>query len=106
MIKDINTVIRFLVELGTVILLIASGWRGGLLSKLLLGLLFPLLLMVFWSHYMAPMAPARLTEGYRGLVEIIIFGSTAVIIGRAFNWPAGVVYAAIAGINAVLDHWL
>lgn len=106
MIKEINTSLRFLVELSTIVLLIISGWRGGLASKLLIGLLFPLLIMVFWSHYMAPMAPARLTEGYRGLAEIIIFGAAAVIIGHAFRWPAGAAYAAIAGVNALLDHLL
>ncbi|MFC6260615.1 YrdB family protein [Levilactobacillus fujinensis] len=107
MFKEINNVIRFLVEMTSLGLLVASGLKNGnLVLKIGIGIIMPVIIMLFWSHYMAPMSAARLTESARMIAEFLIFGSTAFLIALSFDWKVASTYIVIVAANTILDHVL
>ncbi|WP_164505325.1 DUF2568 domain-containing protein [Companilactobacillus keshanensis] len=102
-----NNVIRFLVETSSLGLLVAIGLRSGNIAfKIGIGIIIPVIIILFWSHYMAPMSSARLTELARIIAEVLIFGSTTFLISLSFDWKVALTYIVIVVPNTILDHVL
>ena len=106
--KAVNDLVRFLVELGA---LFAVGWWGfhehaAWVAKLLFGLGGPFLVAAVWGRWMAPRSPHRAPEGTRAVLEVLIFGLATAALVASGATGAGVVFAVVAGVNAVLDHVL
>lgn len=105
MINTLHMSIRFLLELATIGLIIASGLHGN--SWVKLGTLVILIILVFfWSRYMAPLSLYRFKSWQRLFAEIVIFGGTALF--SYFYLSAGVAlpYASIALIDTIFEHLL
>jgi len=98
-IKSINLLLRFLLELG---LLVAFGYWGFTTGELMivkigLGIGAPLLFAVIWGLFLAPKASRRLHEPWRLILELVIFGlAIAALYGAgqpAWAWAFGLIYA-------------
>lgn len=106
MIKFFHPLIRFSLEQTTIILLIISGWKSTLTIKLLLGVCTPILIILFWARYMAPMSSTRFPEIYRIITEIIIFGATTLIINNFLGRDMTIPYGLIVILDTTIEHVL
>lgn len=75
LIKMLNLAVRFLLELGVLIIMGNWGFKIGnnLWMKLLLGIGSPLLFAVVWGTFLAPKSTLRLSQPWLLLVELVIF---------------------------------
>lgn len=107
MFKEVNNILRFLVEVVTLGLIIASGLRAsGFILKISLSTVIPVIVVLFWSLYMAPMSPTRLPELARIIAEVVIFGGTTFLTLLYFGPKISFMYFVIVAINTILDHVL
>lgn len=100
-IKNINVMLRFLLEVILVISLMYYGLKNPTRGfvKLGLGIIFPVLVVIFWSIYIAPKSPNTLVGVKRLLVEVIIIASTI----TAIYYTGEKSYATWLGIFAVIN---
>ncbi|MGZ6564364.1 MAG: YrdB family protein [Solirubrobacteraceae bacterium] len=106
--KAANDVVRFLIEVAT---LIAVGYwgfheHGSWLAKLVLGIGAPLLIAAVWSVWMAPQSSRRAGEGVRAVLEVVIFGFATAALAASTSAILAIMFGVVAGVNAVLDHTL
>lgn len=106
MLKLANDGVRFVFEQATLLLIVWSGFRGNLVSKVVIGILIPIVAVIFWTQYMAPASPKRLTESRRIIAECVLFGGTGVLVAQRFSSKLAIVYLIIITINTILDHAL
>ena len=102
--KGINLVVRFLLEL---CMLAAVGYWGfktqsGWGMKLILGIALPLLIAAGWGLFVAPRAIYPLRGIPHLVLALILLGSGAVALFASGNPTLGWVYAIILIINQVL----
>jgi len=76
LLKMINIGLRFLLELGILVILGYWGFRTGekTLTRILLGIGAPILFAVAWGTFLAPKSSMKLDEPWLFLLEIAIFG--------------------------------
>ncbi|WEE35580.1 YrdB family protein [Lactiplantibacillus paraplantarum] len=103
MIKLIHASIRCLLEMTTIILFLISGLRTASWQRITI-LLTLLLLILFWSRYMAPLSASRWPSRRRLFVECLLFGSTIILTYSLINPIWASVYAVIAIINTTSEH--
>ncbi|MYV17850.1 YrdB family protein [Furfurilactobacillus milii] len=106
MLKLANDGVRFVFEQATLLLIVWSGFRGNLASKLIIGILIPIAAIIFWARFMAPASPNRLTESRRIIAECVLFGGTGVLVAQKFSSKLAIIYLIMITINIVLDHAL
>lgn len=107
MIKQINDTVRFGIEVTSLILIIAAGFKNSLIiSKLFLGVVIPVGLLFFWARFMAPLSVHRLVEWQRLIVEIILFGEVTYLTFTKDGQLLGSVYLTVVTVNSFLDHLL
>ena len=81
MIKTIADGIRFLLEIATVVFLIIAGFNSSdLVVKLTVGVIAPVLGILFWGRFMAPMSLHRLPT-----IGRVYNGSTAYLGQRRWQ---------------------
>ena len=102
MLKLANDGVRFVFEQATLLLIVWSGFRGNLTSKLVIGILIPIAAIIFWT----PASPNRLTESRRIIAECVLFGGTGVLVAQRFSSKLAIVYLIMITINTILDHAL
>ena len=97
-IKSINLLLRFLLEL---CLLVAFGYWGfktgqPMMVKIGLGIGGPLLFAVIWGIFLAPNSSRRLQEPWLLLLELVIFGLALAALYRtgqdSLTWTFGLTY--------------
>mgnify|MGYP004483851727 CR=1 FL=1 len=103
MINLIHAGVRFLLELTTIGLFLIIGLRAPGWQRLTI-LLTLLLLILFWSRYMAPLSPSRWPSRWRLFVECLFFGSTIVLTYNQLNPTWAGIYAVMAIINTTCEH--
>jgi Protein of unknown function (DUF2568) len=107
-VKAANDAIRFLVEIAALVAVSYwgfhdhSSWTG----KLILGIGAPVLVAATWAIWMAPQSGRRAPEGMRAVIEIVIFGLATAALAASTGAVLAIVFAAVAGVNTVLDHAL
>ena len=86
-----NAAIRFLLEMGSCALLVVIGFKGYRPPlNLLIGIALPLVVMGVWAYFVAPMSAHRLPAMARIVVELVLFGTVAVLAGRQWSAKWGV----------------
>lgn len=101
----VNTIIRFLIEMFTLILIIIVGLtKYSVPINFLVGIVLPVVFILIWTLFMAPHSMNRVSLPYRILIEILIFGSCYYLIclNLASKW--GTIYIIAVMANAILSH--
>lgn len=102
---QINALLRFLIEMITLIALAFVGFtKYKLPLNLLMGILVPIVIYVIWSICMAPLSPNRVGLLLRVTIEIIIFGLCSYMIITKISLRVGTVYGVIVALNAIMAH--
>ena len=106
--KAANDGVRFLVEVAALGAVAYWGFHDhkSLVLKLVFGIGGPLLIAFIWARWMAPRSSRRAPEAQRALLELAIFGAAAVALAASEGAASAIVFALVAGVNALLDHWL
>lgn len=101
----INSIIRFLIEIMTMLLLIFIGLtKFKMPFNILIGVVVPFLVFLIWSSYIAPASPNKVIFLYRVFIEIIIFSSTSLLIFAKLPLKYFIIYVVIVAINTFLVH--
>ena len=98
LIKSINQVIYFLVELS---MLASLGYTGFQLSqhpfgKYVTGIGLPLLAAILWGVFAAPRSAHRLELPYRSLFALTLFGLTVFLLYRTGQTRLAIYFGSIA----------
>lgn len=101
--KLLNNLVSFLLELAMLGAISFWGFHAGNTSliKWLLGLGIPLLVIVFWSVFMAPQANNRIAWPWLPVVSLLLFLISAAALYGAGARSAAAVFAATAVINCI-----
>lgn len=94
-------VLCFVAELAMLALLAASGWRlgdGGLIG-IALAVLYPALVVVLWSIYIARTAEKRLRQPWRLAVQLLLIAGTTAAAIAGDLMVLGIVFAALATVT-------
>jgi hypothetical protein len=108
--KSTNLAVKFALEMAA---LVAFAWWGATVAggalAVLLAVGLPVIAAVLWGIFAAPRARRRLPLVPRMAFELSVFGLAAAALGSAASVAAGVAFAAVAVVNAVLltvmDQW-
>jgi hypothetical protein len=97
LLRNLNLLLRLLLEIALVASASYIGWHVGINSfaqwALALGL--PILIIVVWSIYLAPISPRRLAKLPRVITELCLF--TVAVIGLVISkQPVAAMWLAIA----------
>lgn len=103
--KPVNDVIRFCVEIATLVLIIKVSFHFTGVYKLILMIAIPLILL-YWGRYMAPNSLHRLPEIGRIVSEVVIFGGTSTLLYISNYEVTAILFLVISSINTILDHIL
>ena len=103
-IKQINQLLVFLVELGMLVSLGYAGFHMGksILIKYVLAIALPLIAAIIWGIWEAPRSQYRLHQPFRSLLALLLFLSAAFLLYR--TGKSGI--ASIFGIAAIITHLL
>ena len=77
-----------------------KGYRPPL--NLLIGIALPLVVMGVWAYFVAPMSAHRLPAMARIVVEFVLFGTVAVLVGRQWSAKWGWAFAILAAVNCAV----
>jgi lipopolysaccharide export LptBFGC system permease protein LptF len=103
-IKGMNAAVSFFLEIAMLVSISYFGFYGDkhIIFKLLVGVLLPIGIVVFWSFFMAPTADQRFDPAIVRVVALTLFLAAAIMLYKT-NLPIwGVWFAVIAVVNAVL----
>ena len=106
--RTANLVVRFLLELLTLLALGYWGFRTGdeLVARIGLAVAAPLSVAVVWGIFGSPAAPVPLPSRARLGLEVVLFGTAAVglyLVGHPV--VAGAFGALVAANYALLVYW-
>lgn len=106
--KAANDTIRFVVEIAALVAISYWGFHdhSSWAEKLILGIGVPVLVAAAWAIWMAPQSGRRAPEGMRAVLEIVIFGLATTALATSTGAVLAIVFAAVAGVNTVIDHAL
>jgi hypothetical protein len=104
--KNLNLALALLLEVGALAAFCYSGFtiEGNLLLKLMLGIGLPVLAIVVWALWGAPRSKRRLKGFPFLLLQIIFFGSAAVMLYIAGQYILGLVFAVLFILNTILAY--
>lgn len=102
--KPINLLVRFLIELCA---LAALGYWGfhngnGTVLKIVFGIGAPLLAAIIWGAFVAPRASIQVPGWLHLLLEIVVIGSGAIALYFSKQPTLCYLYAGIYVINRIL----
>jgi len=102
--KMLNLIIRFLLELGSLAIFGYWGFKTGNSPalKFLLGLGAPLLFAGMWGTFLAPKAPLRLSQPWVLLLELLLFGLAGWALYSAGKFTLSLIFGAIYILNKIL----
>lgn len=104
LIKIVNILIRFLIELCVIGILGYWGFHIGkeYFLKMLFGIGIPLLVIIIWGLFGSPAAPLQLTGFAKILLEILIFGSAIAALVHTGNIRVSILLGIVIILNSVL----
>ena len=97
---------RFLLEVVTVLALIATIFFKPFKLEKLFFLAFAVLVVWVWSIYGAPNSPKTLTGNKRLILELGVFSLSSLFLMRAYSFKVGGVYLLLCLINLSLIYLL
>lgn len=102
--KGLNLALSFLLELA---MLVAYGYWGfntgdSAIIHWILGLGVPLVAIIIWSIFNAPMSKRRLPRTPRTILEVVMFslGALALAVSGQTTWA--IIFAVLIVINQIL----
>lgn len=103
--KEFSHGLRFLIEIVSLILVIYIGFKhySGIF-KVVIGVLFPIIVIVLWSIFMAPKSQYRLDELQRLFFEILLFGSISGLLFYKNESTMGLSFTLFAIVSTIMDH--
>lgn len=102
---QMNAILRFLIEVVTLVFIILIGLtKYKLPLNLLIGVLVPIAIYVIWSICMAPLSSRRVGLFWRIVIEIAIFGGCTYLLASKISLHVDVGYGVIVGVNAIVAH--
>ena len=101
--KGINLGLSFLLELA---MLVAYGYWGfntgdSTLVHWILGLGVPLVAIIIWSIYNAPMSKRRLPRTPRTILEVVMFSLGALALAVAGQTTWAIIFAVLIVVNQI-----
>ncbi len=104
LLKNANLALAFILELCA---LAAFGYWGfstgnGLLLQIVLGIGAPLLMIVVWGIFLAPMSTRRLRPPLRQILTLVVFGVAALALISSGQATPALIFAVTAIVNMVL----
>jgi len=102
--KWANLGLRFILELCALFAFGYWGFQTGktLITKSLLGIGTPLLVAVVWGMFVSPQAPYQLSNSFRILLELAIFGSATAALFSTGQTKIAITFALTVVINILL----
>jgi len=102
--KNLNLALSFLLELA---MLVAFGYWGfntgdSTLLHWLLGLGIPIVAIIIWSIFNAPLSKRRLPRTSRTILEVVMFGLGALALAAAGQMMWAIIFAVLIVINQIL----
>jgi hypothetical protein len=106
LIKSLNLVVSFFLELAMLVALSYAGFHTGKSNLLhwLVGLGTPIVIIAFWAIYMAPNASGRFSDPIRQIVSFILFELAALALYKSHQPKAALILATITVVNAILVY--
>jgi Mn2+/Fe2+ NRAMP family transporter len=106
LLKNLNLALAFLLELLVLVALCYFGFVIGpnIFVKISLGLGLPIVAIVIWAVLGAPRSKRRLKGFPFLLLQIIFFGSAAVVLYLAGQRVLGIIFALVFVLNTVLAY--
>jgi hypothetical protein len=103
-IKNTNLALAFLLELA---MLAAFGYWGfqtgdGTLTKIVLGIGVPIIVIILWGLFEAPRAYRPLPQPWHFILKVILFGGAVVALFAAGRSDLGWIFAGLLIVNAIL----
>jgi hypothetical protein len=98
--RPMNDGLRFLLELCALASVAYWGWseHGGVWRWVLV-VAAPFVVVLVWGRFMAPKSPRRVTDPWRLLLEVVIFGGAAAALADADQTVLAIAFAATAAIH-------
>lgn len=105
LIKAVNQLVAFLLEIGMLISFGMWGFHGetSVGKRYLLGLGLPLLAAVLWGIWAAPKSSYRLDLPYRLLFSLTLFALSALTLHRLGHTSWAVLFATLAISSAMVE---
>jgi hypothetical protein len=102
--KSLNLALSFLLELA---MLVAFGYWGfntgdSTLLHWILGLGIPIVAIIIWSIFNAPMSKRRLPRIPRTILEVVMFSLGALALAAAGQTTWAIIFAVLIVINQIL----
>lgn len=103
-IKMINVLVRFLLELCILVIFGYWGFKTGgqPLTRFLLGIGSPILFAIVWGAFLAPKSAMRLQDPLRLIVEVVLFALAAWALYSAGKPTLTILFAILYLINKLL----
>jgi hypothetical protein len=104
LLKLINIGLRFLLELGILVIFGFWGFKTGTgtFTKILLGIGAPILFTVVWGTFLAPKSSMRLNEPWLFLLELVIFALTCWALYNTGKVNLTITFSVIYILNKIL----
>lgn len=101
--KGLNLALSFLLEL---IMLFAYGYWGfntgdSTIVHILFGIGLPVIAIIIWSIYNAPMSKRRLPRTPRTILEVVMFALGALMLALAGQTQWAIVFVVLIVINQI-----
>lgn len=101
--KAINAALSFLLELCMLAAFAYWGFQNeSPILKIILGIGVPVAIIAFWAIFMAPRSERRVAPTLRLMLQLIIFGASALVLAIAGQQTLASIFAVFIVINAVL----
>lgn len=107
MLKSINQIVAFLLELGMLAAVGRWGYLQGktILSKYGIAFLLIAVIVILWGYFAAPKSANRLSLGYRMIFEFGLFILTTFLLQKSGNTNYAIVFGIIATLNLGLEYY-
>ncbi len=104
--KNINLALSFLLELA---MLVAFGYWGfntgsSTIVHWILGLGVPVVAIVIWSVFNAPLSKRRLTRTPRIILEVVMFSLGALVLAVVGQTTWAAIFAVFIVVNQILIY--
>ncbi|MHC5373130.1 YrdB family protein [Enterococcus sp. LJL120] len=100
----INSGLRFLLEIGSVVILVIAGFsKQKFQQNILVGLILPTLFILLWAFFVAPASTTRASIPIRLSIEFVIYLSTALVIYKSYTVRLAVMYLIFSLLNSLLN---
>jgi hypothetical protein len=106
-VRAANDGLRFLLELGLLVAAANWGWTEGHgWTSWLLVVLAPLAVAAAWGRFLAPKSDARVSDPWRLVVELLLFGAGTAALVRSDQPLWAAVFGGLVALHVALTFVL